>query len=289
MEKVIEIRLLSDIIPAARIENAKLEAAGMATPSFFLGKLYPGQLYSIVGMTNSGKTWWSLGTAISLAREGKRIGYITTEDTTNEIASYLEQIDASEESISRIEVAYIEDVNEQEIRDLVKMFHSNGCDIVMIDYLRPDILTSHHGDLNLTMGKLFKVLRGLLETIPITIIQTIQANAALYNKGLVETFQKNPDSLLTMIDGGYTAAKRSQVLGIIVQNDKQQKGVLVLKAKHHFKTFEGNVFVYDSVRESDFTINYDLTPVDFVSFMAASAANVLDKPLVTQIKKRPKT
>ena len=41
----------------------------------------------------------SPGTAISLAREGKTVGYITTEDTRNDLVSYLGRMDAADELI----------------------------------------------------------------------------------------------------------------------------------------------------------------------------------------------
>ncbi len=251
------IRTLRDIIPEARKENAEREALAIPTNSFFLERVYPGELYTVIGTTNSGKTWWSLGTGISLVREGRTVGYITTEDTTNDIVSYLDEFDEDDEVFDGICMRYLEDVSAQGLRLLIKELYNAGCDVIMIDYLRTDILSSHSGDINLTMGTLFKTLRGALQEFPVSIIQTIQANASLYNEGVLKTYEKKESAILTMVDGGYTASKRSHGLGVLIEHNGE-KGILALKTKDRRGGggLAGTVFFYGEVKYTNFDIKY---------------------------------
>ena len=275
-ENKFKIRSLADIVPQARLENEIAEKTKISTDSFFFDKIYKGQLYTVVGMTNSGKTWWSLGTALSLAAEGHNVGYITTEDTTNELVSYLDGLDVDTDAFSRVHLRYVEEASEEGLRELIRSFHSEfGCEIVIVEYLRPDLFAGHKGDLNHTMGVLFKVLRGLLEELPITIIETIQANAALYQKDLGAILARNPNELFTYIDGGYTTAKRSQTVALIVKNKQNQRGIMILKAKHKYHDKIGKVFTYGNVREIDFGISYS-APVDYDMFNNAAFAASLN-------------
>ena len=277
------IKSLADIVPQARLENEIAEKTKITTESFFFDTLYRGQLYTVVGMTNSGKTWWSLGTAISLAKEGHKIGYITTEDTTNELVSYLENLDADFEAFKNIHIKYVEEASEEGLRELIREFHNEfECNIIIVEYLRPDLFASHRGDLNHTMGTLFKVLRGLLEELPITIIQTIQANAALYQKDLGAILSRNPNELFTYIDGGYTTAKRSQTVGLIVKNKQNQRGIMVLKAKHKYIDKIGKVIMYGNVRDIDFGISYT-KPMDYETFNGSNIFAAPTKRVVSKV------
>lgn len=279
MENKLNIRSLADIIPQARLENEQAEKTKISTKSFFFEEIYKGQLYTIVGMTNSGKTWWSLGTALSLAAEGHNVGYVTTEDTTNELVGYLDGLDVDYDAFKRVHIRYVEDLNEDGLRTLVRTFHEDfKCDIIVLEYLRPDLYSGHKGDLNHTMGVLFKVIRGLLEELPISIIQTVQANASLYQKNLGDIMNKNVNELFTYIDGGYTTAKRSQTVGIIVKNNSNERGILILKAKHKNHNKIGKVVPYGDIRRSDFGIGYEAA-IDYKTFEFYKPAKPLSASL----------
>ena len=85
---------------------------------------------------------------------------------------------------SRIKLVYIEELTAQEFKNLFSLMEVEGCSVVILDYLRADILKGHSGDLNHTMGELYKVIRGQLEILNISVISLIQANASLYSKDL---------------------------------------------------------------------------------------------------------
>ena len=260
------IRSLADLLPEVRLANKLLDASLIDTGSFFFNKIEPKKLYSVVGMTNSGKTWWSLSTAISLAREGKKVGYITTEDTVNDLVSYLDLMDASDEVLERVRVIYVEEVSVLELKNLLGLFDEEAYSIIILDYLRADVLSSHTGDLNHTMGEIFKVIRGQLDKCSISVIATIQANANLYNKNLGEVVNGNIASLFTMIDGGYTTSKRSHAVGLLVKGSGSGgRGVLILKAKRPYYDMVGLVVPYGDIDESVFDIRYG-KPVSFSMF-----------------------
>lgn len=253
--KLAGIFKLSDIIPTVREEIAENMLKMVDTDAFFLPRIEHKKLYTVVGMTNSGKTWWSLGTAISLAREGMNVSYITTEDTIHDLVGYLHLMDARDELFERLTIRYVEDISSAELREMLQLMDESGTDIVVIDYIRADVLRTHSGDLNQTMREIFKVLRGQLEVLDLTIIATIQANASLYTKDLGSIVESNVNSLFTMIDGGFITSQRSHVLGLLVKSGPK-RGVMVLKAKTPWNETIGQVFEYGQVRESDFRIRY---------------------------------
>lgn len=252
-----ELQSLSQLIPPMRAKIAEANKNRIKTDSFFLPTLSPHMLYTVVGTTNAGKTYFSLGTAVSLAKEGKKIGYITTEDTSQDLVEHLENLDADNDALARIFPLYLEDVSADNFRKVLQVLVAQGCDVIIIDYLRPDLLQEHTGDLNYTMGKIFKIIRGQIEQLNVAIIATIQANAALYQQDIGSLIEKNPNKLFTMIDGGYTASKRSHVLALLVKNNNGKKGIVLLKAKHPYNKEIGNVYEYGEVNDMDFSIRYE--------------------------------
>lgn len=246
---------LFDLIPETRKQIEEDRKNRIPTSAFFLPHIEPKKLYTIVGTTNSGKTWWSLGTAISMAREGHMVGYITTEDTRYEIVGYLGLMNETEEYLKNVKLVYVEDFTQNELRLLLQMFDSEGYEIVVFDYIRADILDTFDGNLNLTMRQIFKVIRGQLEKLHISIIATVQANAELYRQNLDDVIVNNPDKLFTMIDGGFETAKRSHVVGLLMRKN-DVRGIAILKAKYPHNEFVGKVFEYGEVSRYDFTIKY---------------------------------
>jgi len=118
---------------------------------------------------------------------------------------------------------------------------ADSVDVLLLDYLRPDILKTHRGDLHATMGELYKIIRSALERHNFAIIQTIQANATLYKQNLGEIVEKNESLLYTAIDGGAMSAKRSQFLAMLDKNQQGDRGLYVLKAKGEYHMMEGYV------------------------------------------------
>ena len=228
------LRTLQDVFEKGK-KQLEFDRANTAETCFFPFPLIKGKLYSIVGASNKGKTWFSLATAISLAREGHKVGYVSTEETEADIAENLEVIN-DKAVFERVKFGFTTELTEKGFRDALELLVEEGVEVIVLDYLRPDILSEHSGDLNTTMGKLYRVLRQFLNDNSACVIQTIQANATLYKKDFDEMLKANPDQVNVMIDGGYTTYKRSHGVAFIRNkyvNGEVKYWLYVSKGKGH--------------------------------------------------------
>jgi hypothetical protein len=307
-----EFKTLGEILNEGEREAAIDEQTRVTTDKF-LFPLSMGKLYTIVGITNVGKTWWSLATAVSLARELKdgKIGFLSTEDTEVDFWENLGETDVRDEINIHDKFIYkcvIETLSMDGFEKLLQGFLDEGCRIIVVDYLRPDMWEGHKDNANLTMGKFYQVYRNFLEknSRKISIVQTVQANASLYAKDFYKQITENAEKVLTQIDGGYTASKRSHGVAFIVRLEKEASTnknekawyFYIAKVKgHKYFGMNGQTYRY-IINPKTFDIKYtkalknvgktsetEVTSSDFVQIQVSS---VVDSSLTTPTKKKIK-
>ena len=205
-----------------------------------------------------------------MAREGRKVGIISTEDSLKQIRKWMRNVPADSAVWDNVYFEFVEDVSSPELRDLIGQFSEN-VEVLFIDYLRADVLRSYSGDLFATMSQLYKVMRSALETFDVAIIQTIQANSTLYKSDVRELLAKSESVLYASVDGGPQTAKRSLFVGILL-NNKGNRGIYVLKAKGEHHKMEGLVWQYGSVSEN-FAISYDSGPLKVEQFYGMTSEN----------------
>ena len=247
---------LDKLMPLIRLENKEIEASMIETKAFFLPKIRPGQIYTLVGTTNSGKTWNALGSSISWAREGKEVVHISTEDSINDIISYMDTMPDKDELYARIRFIFIEQETPETLMDKLVLFAAAGYEIYTFDYIRASVIAGHDGNLHLTMNKWYNVLRAFLNLYRVAIVAYIQANASMYKGDLVKKLMEDPESILTGLDGGYTPALRSQVLAMLVKNDSGERGMVILKAKFPYTDSLYKIKKYN-IDGSNFQLTYE--------------------------------
>ena len=203
-----------------------------------------------------------------MAREGRKVGIISTEDSLKQIRKWVD-IPADDGVFDNVWFAYVEDVSSEELRALIGKF-AEEVDILFIDYLRADVLRSYSGDLFATMSQLYKVLRGALEAHDIAIIQTIQANSTPYKSSIRELLSKSQSQLYSSIDGGPQTAKRSLLVCWLVVNNRGERGLYMLKAKGEHHKMEGKIWKYGRVSDT-FRIEYESVPLSVDGFFDEKA------------------
>lgn len=197
------------------------------------------------------------------------MGLLSTEDSRIDLWEILENsgILEEEEALVNLKWDFLIDASVEDFQNVLEEF-AVGCNVLVLDYLRPDIWSNHKGDLNLTMNTLLKVEREFLEKhdSSITIIQTIQANASLYEADFDKKAAENASQLYTKIDGGYTTYKRSHGLAFIrskslgMGNYEYSLFVGKVKGQAYQYMKETNI-IYEINGEFDITYNKKAKPL----------------------------
>jgi len=256
---------MADILPRLKeqIKNDKLN--DIPTEAFPTWKISSGELHTVVATSNTGKTFLTWGTAMTMTAEGRKVGVITTEDSEKQIVKWMSLYKPDEEIFGRIYVVYVEQLTEQDLRDLLFDFSQN-VDVLMIDYIQASMMSEFRGDLYHAMGRIYTILRGSMEKNNYGVIATIQANASLYKNNIMELIEKNEDAIGAGIDGGMMTIKKSHFLAVLVRNEQGKRGLYVVKAKGEFHYMVGAVYAYGSVSDN-FMISYQRAPMNMEEFM----------------------
>jgi hypothetical protein len=285
----------AEMVSQGLIELELEEKNKKLTNAFFLPALKGGHLYTVIAPSNAGKTWFSLSTALSLAREGRKVFYVSTEDSSTEIASYLEEMYKATEDKSFLENIYwnfTTNITKDALHNLL-VNASQVAEAMVLDYVRPDFieLPKATDSLYMLVSDFYEVVRNFLanEGRQFSIIQTIQANPEMYRADILKELMENPNRLATMIDGGNTTFRRSQVVAILYYNEiEKQRYIIPIKAKHtDYK--HRNQLIRFSVNTATFAIEY---PRDLDgSLYYEPATNIMRTGISTKQakEKRPNT
>lgn len=243
------------------LELEEIEKNAKPTNAFYLPELQLGRLSIVVGTSNSGKTYWSLGTALSLAREGYMVQYISTEETKLEVVANIRDnfIEKTDEELNRIAIHYKPTIKEEHIKigllELMKKYPDTQ--VIMIDYLRTDWTDIQSDAYKSIMEGMLTEIRTFFDSHPqVAIIATIQANAELYKaQDPIAELVANPSKLGVMIDGGLATYRRAHGVAVLLNNIKTNtRKLLVLKGKGRNYNMVGQTLTYE-VREK-FAISY---------------------------------
>jgi len=209
---------------------------------------------------------------MSLAKEGHKVGVITTEDSEKQIVKWMSLYKPDEQILGSIYTFYLEQLTSREFADLLFEF-SQVVDVLIIDYIQGNMLKSNTESLYHAMTAVYDVIRHSLNNYNYGIIATIQANASLYKNNIMEIVEKNENAIGASIDGGMMTIKKSHFLSVLVINDKGQRGLYVVKGKGEFHHMVGSVYVYGSVSEN-FTIQYKRAPMTLEEFMKSGNTGI---------------
>ena len=168
------------------------------------------------------------------------------------------KIKRDDEVLERLVFDYIDNFNEAVMERLFAKYNELGVNVVVFDYLRPDIWQGYGQGLDSTTayGKFYTSLYSQLAKYPIAFIHTIQANANLYDKPIQHVLKNEPERIVKSIEGGVNPPKRARVVFLIVMNSSGTRGVFVQKAKLKDKRFQGFIIPYGEVNEMTLDIRY---------------------------------
>jgi replicative DNA helicase len=186
------------------------------------GGFYAGQMIVIGARPAVGKSALMGKMAISMAKQGRKVGIISLEMINNEIAARLCSLDTNIEfwkiyrtiakdaelhkqfydKVSRSLVQlpiYVSDKTRVNITDIkakaMKLKASRGCDVIMVDYLQ--LIDSEQGNRQYNreqeVSKMSRGLKLLAMEMEIPVIVLCQLNRAITNRAYKDRFPKQSD------------------------------------------------------------------------------------------------
>lgn len=186
------------------------------------GGFYNGQMIVIGARPSVGKSALMGKMAISMAKQGKKVGIISLEMNNNEIAARLSSLDTDiefwkiyrtiakdeelhkrfYEKVSRSLVQlpiYVSDRTKVNMTDIkakaMKLKASLGCDVLMLDYLQ--LIDSEQGNKNYNreqeVSKMSRGIKILAGEMDIPIIVLCQLNRSITNRAYKDRFPKLSD------------------------------------------------------------------------------------------------
>lgn len=165
---------------AANRAAVKLAISQQVSVMGFPLPILKGKLNAVVAPSHSGKTIYSMGLAISLARAGHKIMYLSTEEDYEAFIDKTMNIDEDESFWKNISFIYHSEFDQTSLAAFLNAVSEQGFEYLVIDYLKKSMWTHYSSD------------HVVMEEINSTLLR---ANAKLENKLGIFTFvQGNRDA-----------------------------------------------------------------------------------------------
>ena len=220
---------------AAERAAVKLAISQQVSVAGFPLPILKGKLNAVVAPSHSGKTIYSVGLAISLARAGHKIMYLSTEEDYEAFIDKTMGIDENEPFWNDISFVYHSEFDQASLAAFMNAVSEQGFEYLVIDYLKKSMWTHYSND------------HVVMEEINSTLLRT---NAALKNKLGIFTFvQGNRDAfddkktdlsmlaadsgkVALMIDGGMPVYRSADNI-LFIKKSGQERILFVAKSRRN--------------------------------------------------------
>jgi replicative DNA helicase len=219
-----------------------------------LGSLHPSDMCIVGARPGIGKTAFGVTVMLNAARAGKRVGFISTEMSVDQIAfrvsAQAAKIDAKkyrtagfdDKEWNRVSASVLTlselnmrvcDKSVMKVSDVMLQCRAwdmdGGLDLVVVDYLtriKPD---SHSGNQNLDVGEIATQMKNLARDLKIPVIVLAQLNRGPTNRA------DNQPRMSDLRDSGVIEQEADSIL-ILHRDDDEKKGnqnsILIDKNRH---------------------------------------------------------
>lgn len=186
-----------------------------------------GKMNLIVSPSNGGKTIYSTALAIELARSGKKVMLVSTEEGEDSFIENTMEIDENEEFWGNIRFEYIYTFNKKSMRKLIIEASSAAYEFIVIDYLKKSMWDNYTSD-HVVMEEINStIINALNEIDGLSVFAFIQANRGAYDWTL-EDFKNKPGEAALLIDGGMPAFRSADSVIFIKPDIAAKKRYLVV-------------------------------------------------------------
>lgn len=239
--------------------SQQVNVAGFPLP------ILKGKLNAIVAPSHSGKTIYSMGLAIGLARAGHKTIYLSTEEDYEAFIDKTMNIDENEPFWNNISFVYQSEFDQVSLAEFINEVSEQGFEYLVVDYLKKSMWIYYSSD------------HVVMEEINSTLLRT---NAALKNKLGIFTFvqgnreafddKKTDLSMLAtdsgkvalMIDGGMPVYRSADNI-LFIKRVGNERMLFVAKSRRN-NQYLGRSYYYD-VDLNTFKITMQLNSGNFLA------------------------
>ena len=250
--------LLNESLAAKRVELEELLKREISIPGFPL-RILPGKLNLIVAPSHTGKTFYATGLAMTLARTGHKVLFVSTEE--NEMAfiertKFIAETDRGFENLTIIDWSTY---NQNVLTQLLIRAEEEKYDYVLFDYLKKSMWDSYSSDhvvMEEINSTILKAIGGMKRKL--SVFAFIQANRAAYDKkyATAKDLQTDIDDVAVMIDGGMPAYRSADNV-VFLHKDRVSRQRNMIVAKSRRESVVGKIIGYN-VNETNFNIDINL-------------------------------
>lgn len=231
---------------AAQRAAVKLAISQQVSVEGFPLPILKGKLNAVVAPSHSGKTIYSMGLAISLARAEHKTMYLSTEEDYEAFIDKTMGIREDEAFWSNISFVYHSEFDQKSLAAFMNAVSEQGFEYLVVDYLKKSMWTHYSSD------------HVVMEEINSTLLRT---NAALKNKLGIFTFvQGNRDAfdekktdlsmlatdsgkVALMIDGGMPVYRSADNI-LFIKKVGRERMLFVAKSRRN-NHYLGRSYSYD--------------------------------------------
>ena len=252
LERKIYFPLYSENLAEKREELKELLKHEIKLP-FLPTRILPLRLYTFGAASNTGKTFFATGLATNLARMGKKVLVVLTEEDELSFIENTQGIDVNDKLWNNISVVeqYIFDPNI--MLNLFKRAEIEEFDYVVFDYLKKSVWYEYLSD-HVVMEAINKSITDALRQLSrkIGVFTFIQGNAALTKFNNIEEVLEKLHQVSTWIDGGLPAYRSADGFTLLYKDPSDLKRyTIVVKTRGNQSHLNGQANRYH-IFENDF-------------------------------------
>ena len=219
--------------------------------------IVPGKLNTIVAPSHSGKTVYGMGLSMTLAREGYKTLFLTTEE---DVLAFVEKtigISINDEGFKNLSVVYVPSFNRETLVQFMNKVNEEDFEFLVIDYLKKSMWEDYTSD-HVVMEEINSTLLKSIGNL--SIFAMIQGNRDSF-KAIGEESWKDliatPSQVSVLIDGGMPAYRSADNL-LFLRAYQGKREFLVAKCRRN-NDLLGNTYSYD-VNQITFKITMEEIP-----------------------------
>jgi hypothetical protein len=223
----------SESLAALRASVQDMIDKEFTIPGFPL-PIVPGKMNLVVAPSHSGKTFYAMGLAITLARKGYKVAFISTEEDLLSFGEKTLAINENDPLWANIFPKYIAKFDSASLMNTIAA--AQELDFVVIDYLKKSMWNSYTSD-HMVMEDINSTILNTLAAMErkVTVFACIQSNREGYKKTEddIDVIQNKPQDVAMLIDGGMPAYRSADNVVFLWPKKKDERYAVVCKARRN--------------------------------------------------------
>lgn len=210
-------------------------------------QVIPGRMNTIVAPSHSGKTIYGIGLAMTLAREGKKVMLLSTEEGPESfIAKTRELLARKEEFLKNITTEYIYQFDKESVLKLMKELEKENFDHIIIDYFKKSMWKSYSND-HQTMEEINAAFYNANQQLDkkLGMFVFVQGNREAFDvdKNALKDLVGNEGKIALMIDGGMPAYRTPDNV-VFIRRERGGRKLFVAKSRFNHEEL-GKIYNYN--------------------------------------------